>query len=214
MDRQAVEPNMEDAAAMTRRDAIARLMAITGTLAIGAELFITGCRAPDAKHRTEPLTAAEASLLDEVAETIVPTTDTPGAKAAGVGPFMAATAKSCYDDRIYASFRRGITTLDKESRDKSGRSFVESTPAERTALLNELDREQRKHTREKSDDEAPHYFRLMKELALIGYFSSEIGCTRALRYVESPGSYDGNLPYKKGDRAFFNPSRRLGVTQS
>jgi hypothetical protein len=53
----------------------------------------------------------------------------------------------------------------------------------------------------------------MKELTLVGYFTSEIGCTKALRYVESPGSYDGNLPYKKGDRAFYNPSRRLSVGQ-
>jgi len=205
---------MEPATLMNRREALARLMAITGTVAIGAELFVTGCRAPAAKSRTEPLTAAEQALLDEVAETIVPTTDTPGAKAAGVGPFMAATAKSCYDDRAYASFRRGFAALDEASRDKSGKSFVESTASQRTALLNELDREQRTYARKKGEKDAPHYFRLMKELALIGYFTSEIGCTKALRYVESPGSYDGNLAYRKGDRAFFNPSRRISVSQS
>jgi hypothetical protein len=91
---------------------------------------------------------------------------------------------------------------------------MESTPSERTALLNELDREQRKYTSDKKESDPPHYFRLVKELTLLGYFSSEIGCTKALRYVESPGKYDGDLSYKKGDRAFFNPSRRLGLTQS
>ena len=51
----------------------------------------------------------------------------------------------------------------------------------------------------------------MKELVIVGYFTSEVGCTKALRYVESPGSYDGDAAYEKGDRAFFNPSRRIGL---
>ena len=204
----------DDAATMSRREALARLMAITGTMAIGAELFLTGCRAPDAKNRTVPLTAGEMAQLDEVAETIIPATHTPGAKAAGVGAFIAATAAACYDDATYASFRGGLAKLDRASRKRSGKSFVESTAVERTALLNELDREQRQYSRERSSDDAPHYFRLMKELTLVGYFTSEIGCTKALRYVETPGSYDGNLPYRKGDRAFFNPSRRVTVTQA
>jgi Gluconate 2-dehydrogenase subunit 3 len=214
VDPDLAEVKTDDPATMNRREALARLMAITGTMAIGAELFLTGCRAPDAKHRTEPLTAAEMSLLDEVAETIIPTTDTPGAKAAGVGAFIAATAKACYDDATYASFRGGLAKLDRASRKRSGKPFLESIASDRTALLNELDREQRKHSQDRGRDEAPHYFRLMKELTLVGYFTSEIGCTKALRYVESPGSYDGNLPYKKGDRAFFNPSRRISVSQS
>jgi hypothetical protein len=204
---------MEDPVFMNRREALARLMAITGTMAIGAELFLSGCHAPEAKKRTEPLTAAELALLDEIGETIIPTTDSPGAKAAGVGPFMARTSKECYDDAAYTSFRRGLDEINAASRKKNGRSFMESTPSERTALLNDLDREQRSYTREKPSGEPPHYFRLMKELALVGYFTSEIGCTKALRYVESPGSYDGNLPYKKGDRAFYNPARRLSISQ-
>ena len=51
-------------------------------------------------------------------------------------------------------------------------------------------------------DTAPHYFRMMKELAMLGYFTSEIGYTKAMRYVESPGRYDGCAPYKPGDRAW------------
>jgi len=213
VDHDVPNSSIEDAATMNRRDALARLFAITGTVAIGAELFLTGCFSPDAKKRTEAISAAERAMLDEIAETIVPTTDTPGAKAAGVGAFMVATATACYDDATYASFRGGLEKLDRAGRKRSGKPFIESSPAERTELLNELDREQRRHTAERSGDEAPHYFRLMKELALMGYYTSEIGCTQALRYVESPGSYDGNVPYRKGERAFYYPSRRLSLSQ-
>ncbi|MEP6733426.1 MAG: gluconate 2-dehydrogenase subunit 3 family protein [bacterium] len=194
---------------INRREALMRMMAITGTVAIGAELFLTGCRAPEAKKRTEPFSPDEIALLDEISETIIPATDTPGAKAAGVGKFMAMMATDCYDDTAYRSFRGGLQKIDDASRKESRKSFIESAPAERTALLNALDKEQRKYPVEKARAEGPHYFRLMKELTLLGYFSSEIGCTQAMRYIESPGRYDGNVAYKKGDRAWYNPSRRI-----
>ena len=51
-------------------------------------------------------------------------------------------------------------------------------------------------------DEPAHYFRMMKELALLGFFTSEVGCTKALRYIESPGRYDPCAPLAPGDRAW------------
>ncbi|SDD65046.1 gluconate 2-dehydrogenase subunit 3 family protein [Niabella drilacis] len=48
----------------------------------------------------------------------------------------------------------------------------------------------------------PHYFTMMRQLTLWGYFSSEVGMTKALRYVETPGHYNGAYPYKKGDKAW------------
>ena len=53
-----------------------------------------------------------------------------------------------------------------------------------------------------ASDEPAHYFRLMKELTLLGYFTSEIGCTRAMRYVESPGRFDPNAPHLPGDKSW------------
>jgi hypothetical protein len=47
-----------------------------------------------------------------------------------------------------------------------------------------------------------HYFRMMKELALLGYFTSEIGCTRAQRYIEVPGRFDPCIPYTPGEPAW------------
>ena len=47
-----------------------------------------------------------------------------------------------------------------------------------------------------------HYFRMMKDLTLLGYFTSEVGATKALRYIETPGHYDSCIPYKKGDKAW------------
>jgi hypothetical protein len=51
-------------------------------------------------------------------------------------------------------------------------------------------------------DSPAHYFRMMKELALLGYFTSEIGCTQAQRYIESPGRFDPCVPYAPGEKAW------------
>lgn len=48
----------------------------------------------------------------------------------------------------------------------------------------------------------PHYFTMMRQLTLWGYFSSQEGMTKALRYMDTPGHYDGAYPYKKGDKAW------------
>jgi hypothetical protein len=82
-------------------------------------------------------------------------------------------------------------------------AFMTATPAQRLALLERLDREQKAWMdARRGDDTPPHFFRLMKELALLGYFTSEIGCTRALRYLEAPGRFDPCVPYTPGDPAW------------
>jgi hypothetical protein len=80
---------------------------------------------------------------------------------------------------------------------------MDSTPAQRTELGNALDAEQKEYNKTRAKDYPAHYFRMMKELTVLGYFSSQIGCTQAVKYVEVPGSYNGDFPYKKGDRAWF-----------
>ena len=194
---------------MDRRSAIARLAAITGTIALGGELFVAGCRRTDKRVAT-PFTSADVALLDEIGDTIVPATNTPGAKAAGVGAFMAMMVTDCYDDDAHTAFQAGLADIDATSRSRHGKGFAACTPAERHALLTELDRAAVAHEREKKRSDTPHYFAMMKELTLLGYFSSEIGCTHALRYVETPGGYDGDVVYHKGDRAWFDPTRRVG----
>ncbi|MFL5595795.1 MAG: gluconate 2-dehydrogenase subunit 3 family protein, partial [Gemmatimonadaceae bacterium] len=53
-----------------------------------------------------------------------------------------------------------------------------------------------------TDNPPTHYFRMMKELALLGYFTSEIGATQAQRYIETPGRYDPCVAYHPGEKAW------------
>ncbi|HEU0065224.1 MAG TPA: gluconate 2-dehydrogenase subunit 3 family protein, partial [Flavisolibacter sp.] len=140
--------------------------------------------------------------LDEIADTILPDTKTPGAKAAKVGQFMTVMVNDCYSEKNQKTFKDGMDKLNELSKKKYDNSFMNITPQQRHDLLVQLDTEQRDYTKNKKPEDDPHYFRMMKELTLLGYFTSEIGCTQARRYVPVPGKYDGNYPYKKGDKAF------------
>jgi hypothetical protein len=77
-----------------------------------------------------------------------------------------------------------------------------SSAAQRVALLERLDREAIEYMRIPGNADRPHYFRLLKELTLLGYFTSEIGYTQAMRYAETPGRFDPCITYTAGDKAW------------
>jgi hypothetical protein len=187
---------------VTRREAIRRVSALLGGAAlVGQSAWLTGCASLPAGSR--PLFSdSDVALLDEIAETILPATKTPGAKAAGVGPFMALMVTDAYDPREQAVFRDGLETLERESRRQNGGGFMASSPAQRLALLERLDAEAIEYMSRPGAEGRPHYFRMMKELAMLGYFTSEIGYTQALRYAETPGRWEPSIPYVAGDRAW------------
>jgi hypothetical protein len=196
---------------LNRREAIARLALLFGGTVIGGEAFLRGTPAAGAEAGTvaanhPSFSAADRALLDEIGDTIIPTTNTPGAKAAGVGAFMVMMVAEYYDAEHQDIFRAGLGQLATACQAKYGRGFVELPPAERKEFLNALDTEQRAQAKG-AVKAPPHYFLLLKQLTLLGYFSSEIGCTQALRYLEVPGAFHGDVPYKKGDRAWYTAPR-------
>jgi hypothetical protein len=191
----------EDQRMIDRREAIRRVSALLGGVAlVGGSALWTGCRSERAPGAGEgAFTPDDVAFLDEVAETILPETKTPGAKAAKVGAFMALMVTDSYEERDQKIFRRGMQQLDEASRKASNASFMSATPQARLTLLGSLDREQKAYMAAKKADDPSHYFRMMKELALLGYFTSEIGYTQAQRYVESPGRFEPCIPYKAGE---------------
>lgn len=210
------------ATGMTRREAWRRVSALMGGLALmDAEALLAGTFDEAALDQAMAggigeFTAADIAFLDEIADTILPETTTPGAKAAKTGAFMALMVTDAYTDRNRQVFREGMRQVDEACRAAAGTSFMHATPAQRLTLLEALDREQRTAMEERveaprsrapaaasrPEDEPPHYFRMMKELALLGYFTSEIGYRQAMRYIESPGRFDPCVPHVPGDKTW------------
>lgn len=187
---------------MSRREAVWRLAVLMGGAMVGSEVFLSGQPVPD-KKMPAAFTDADKALLDKIGDTIVPATDIPGAAAVNIGDFMVMMVNECYSEKQHAIFADGLVKINGASIAKYGAAFGDCTPAQRTELANALDAEQRAYNAKKAKDEPAHYFRMMKELSVLGYFSSEIGCTQAVRYIEVPGAYHGDIAYKKGDRAWF-----------
>jgi hypothetical protein len=186
---------------MHRREALQRVAVILGGTVIGADIFLTGCKTEE-KKTSMTFSQEDVPYLDEIAETIIPTTDTPGAKAAEVGKFMTVYVTDCYDEDNQKAFHEGMNKLNTASKKKFDAEFMKISPQQRHDLLVELDKEQKDYQKSRKKEDPQHYFRLMKELTLLGYFTSKIGATQALRYVETPGRYEGCIPYHKGDKAW------------
>jgi hypothetical protein len=188
---------------MNRRDALSRVALILGGTVVGANVFLEGCKPADKKATSlTEFSPDDVAYLDEIAETIIPATDTPGAKAAKVGAFMTVMVRDCYEEKDQRTFRDGMDKINDASNKKFDKTFMAVTPQQRHELLVGIDNEQKEYAKNKKKDDPDHYFRLMKELTLLGYFTSEPGATQALRYVETPGRYEGCIPYKKGDKAW------------
>jgi hypothetical protein len=234
----------EERTMIDRREAILRVSALLGGVAfVGGTTLLTACekgrRGVADGESVGAFSPEDIAFLDEVADTMLPETSTPGAKAAKTGAFMALMVTDTYDERDQKVFRDGMRTIDEESRKMHNARFMSVTPQQRLALLEKLDRDAKAHmdareaararsraAAEKAEAQLPdqrqegapgaeagaaaaitedtpaHYFRMMKELALLGYFTSEIGCTQAQRYVESPGRFDPCVPYAPGERAW------------
>jgi hypothetical protein len=141
---------------------------------------------------------------------------------------MALMVTDCYGPDQQKVFREGMRKLDDACKQSKNSAFMAATLQQRLAVLNVLDQEQKRvmDSREAADrrrkglapvpglvisidegndqatDRPAHYFRMIKELTLLGYFTSEIGCKQAMRYVEAPGRFDPCIPYTAGDPAW------------
>jgi hypothetical protein len=224
-------------ALITRREAIQRVTVMLGGITlVGGSGLIAGCADRGTARSYEPVgelfSADDVAFLDEIADTILPDTDTPGARAAAVGPFMALMVNDVYSLEDQQIFIDGMRQLNTECEQLHGVAFMAASPEQRLQLLERLDQQQKTHMDSREEarrrasgeviadspedarsgdptlnpeitaDAPAHYFRMMKELSLLGYFTSEIGYHQAMRYSETPGRFDPCVQYTPGEKAW------------
>ena len=193
---------------MNRRQAVQQVAALLGGSVLGAQLFIqSGCNPIDtAKVAEAPagtfFSADEITLLDEITETIIPRTDTPGAKDAKVAEFMNVMVRDCYTKDDQKIFKDGLKKLQQLCKEKYRADFLRIDAAQRKAFINFINSEELTYSKNKKKEEPAHYFRMLRELTLLGFFTSETGATKTLRYVSVPGRYDACMPYTPEEKAW------------
>jgi hypothetical protein len=146
---------------------------------------LAGCEARAAREDTwspRVLTPEQAELVAAIAEHILPETDTPGARAVGVHRFIDAMLGESFGPDERQPILDGLAALDAAA-------FLRSSPREQLARLEQLDRQAFAQP-----GSHPHFFRTLKELVVLGYYTSEIGATRELRHAPIPGRFEGCVP--------------------
>jgi len=189
---------------MNRRDALSRVALLLGGTIIGAEAFLSGCKNSETKVSSAlDFSKDNIAFLDEVGETILPTTaSSPGAKAAKIGEFMKNIVTDCYEEKDQKVFATAVDKINDAAKKKYSKGFMELDATQKHDLLVDLDKEAKEYSKTKKQDDPNHYFSQVKQLTLWGYFTSEPGATKALRYVAVPGKFEGCIPYNKGDKAW------------
>lgn len=144
-------------------------------------------------------------IFAEFADIIVPTTkSSAGAKAAGLGKFIPMMMQDCYPRDKQASFAKGFRELQEKSEKDFGKNYLSLTVPERTKLMIDLRLMAiaQKETKAEENKDLIYFFVTARDLTLLGYYASEIGCTKAREYVLIPGRYDGNVKLKPGQKSW------------
>lgn len=139
-------------------------------------------------------------IIAEVAEMIIPRTSTPGAKDAGVPAFIVMMIQDCYRQPEHISFVEGLNNLEQKN-------FMSLNPAQKTEILKQVELNtvdqmkvyQVQQTKMGDNDDREQmnalakglpFWRLMKEMTLLGYYTSEAGLKSSFDYTPVPGKLE------------------------
>jgi hypothetical protein len=192
-----------EATSVNRRDALQGLSAVTAhalfpSVLSEAASAVTRIDATGEAWTPQWIPKERAAMLEALVDTILPRTDTPGAREARVQVFVDLALRDCYTAEEQRLFIAGLEALAGECRARHGRAFESCSPEERNALLAPLD------AASYAPDTGPRgsFVRILKDLTLVGFFTSRIGATEALAYEAVPGGYRGCLDMRPGQKAW------------
>lgn len=168
------------------------------------------------------LTPAQARALDAAAEVIMPATDVPGAREAGVPPFVDRAVATYLPPGQAQAIRTGLDRMDVDARAVGAANFAALRGEQQTALLARYEAESRtpratpqavgrgdtetglsnRTAAAAATPKGPPFFPILRELVTVGYFTSQLGATKAVRYDPVPGAYHGCVPLAQIGRAW------------
>ena len=175
---------------MNRRKAIKQASMVLGYAITGPTLVgvINGCGENRSLNWVpQTLTEDEALLVEAACERILPSGDTPGATEATVVKFVDQMVAEFYLPEDQQHFKLGMEELEAQSQSAMSKSFVDASPSEQDQLLQQL----AEAAKVKTSEGPKHFFLMLRELTVLGFFTSEVGATQVLNYDEIPGGFQG-----------------------
>jgi len=184
---------------MNRREALQQVAWLMGGAISAPALLgiLNGCTSkPAAGWKPVFLNEAQGALIAEIAEIMIPRTDTPGAKDVGIPAFIDLMLKDAYAKEDQDKFLAGLKEFEAQAQDKHGLPFMQLDPSQRTSLVQASNDVATAAARLYTGDGLPPrpFILMTKELTLLGYFTSQIGATQVLQYNPVPGPFHGCVP--------------------
>ncbi len=168
---------------MQRRVALKNMAAAVGLMSLPA--WASGWNKTTVAAASTALSPSQEALLAEIVETIIPATDTPGAKELGIHQFVQKMVADCFEKKVQEGFIRGLSQVEETAKKNGGSSFAALDKTGRTELLKGL---------EAGGGEGKEFYDLVKGLTIRGYLTSEYVMTNLTHYEMMPGRYHGCVP--------------------
>jgi len=152
--------------------------------------FLSSCNNKNKLQRAGYFSDNEFSSIEGICNSILPKTSTPGALDVQVPYFIDLIVKDCMSKEDQQLIKQGLQQMNNQSP-----AFTSLSSKEKSELVKEID-----ETAFKEGNYDHAWFKIIKKLALIGYFTSKDGMTKALNYIKVPGDYKACIPYKRGEK--------------
>ena len=177
-----------------KRDSLDRRAFVQLATTFGLSLTVPGLAA---KSLPSALTADDLTLIGEVSELIIPTTDSGGALAAGVPAFVKTMLSDWFSAAERENFMSGMHEFSAGAFKKYGKRFPELSARQKDQYFGGL------LATAEGGATAPRtpFVVLMKRLTIFGYYTSELGATTELRQQIATAQYEPAAVVKPGDRA-------------
>ena len=193
---------------MNRRDLLLMGASAMGCVLIGTPtLRAMAGESPSATASRSIFGDAQSRMISALAEMIIPTTDTPGAIVAGTPAFIEMMATDWYTDTERKIFFEGLAGLDAFCRASFGKDFLAASEEQRVAALTDAEKQAASYVSplpggflggmSKEIDENTPFFAKIKELTVIGYYSSEVGAKQEMAYNPMPMRHEGDFDFAK-----------------
>jgi hypothetical protein len=177
---------------MKRREVLKKSAITVAGIGVLPNLFmlLEGC-GPERLTNYQPifLSVAQYDTIWQIAELMLPKTDSPGADDAAVAPYIDILFAEFFEDQDIVKYETGLNTFIANCIDRFDISFVELDKNNQIAYLQELDK----------DEDEESFFKALKKFILWGYFTSEPGM-RSMNYVPVPGKFEGCITINDQDK--------------
>ena len=190
---------------MQRRDILKfTALALVGGLSGSLARNVMAGALPSNKVALKLFSEEQRSMVATLAEVISPKTDTPGAIEAGAPAFIEMMAQDWYKDGERKIFFDGLAGLNSYCETQYKKRFIACSAEQRTAALKDAETQAKAYRPpmnlgflSKDVDENTPFFTKIKELTVLGYFTSEVGSKTELAYNPMPMRYEGDYDFSK-----------------